>query len=140
MLTFAAHVDVETGLLDAMESRLDRADGLLNAVGDELLSFEERAFATSGFGQWTPNDPVTVAAKGGGTVLVDTGTLLRELTSRGAVKVSADSVELVTTHAGAVMAARGARGAPVRVATPAPDPRTMSRISDTLLTALTGGR
>lgn len=41
----------------------------------------QRAFETSGFGQWPPNKPSTIARKGSDRPLIDTGQLRRSITS-----------------------------------------------------------
>lgn len=100
---------------------LDQPRPLLKDLADEVAAYEREVFTTSDDGRWAANDPLTVALKGSARPLVDTGSLLRELTSPQSVKIGNDSVSLTTSHVGAVMAKRGARGAPVREAIPTPD-------------------
>jgi hypothetical protein len=115
-------VDVDTRpaarLLSAVRGRVERPRPVLDALADELVEREARAFATNGFGRWGALAPATVRAKGHGRVLVDTGGLLRQLTSRTAVRVTGSSVEVSTNHAGAYFNRVGARGMPKRDAVP----------------------
>jgi phage gpG-like protein len=50
-------------------------------IGKVAEEFVDQAFATSGFGQWPPNSPVTIARKGSDKPLIDTGQLRRAITS-----------------------------------------------------------
>lgn len=136
MLTITAEVDA--GLLDAMLQQLEQPRALLEVAGEAMIEYQQEVFATQGFGSWEGNDPVTVAEKGSGRVLVDMGNLLDELTSPGSLKYSGDTVTLSTSHLGAVMAKRGARGAPVRNASPPPQNRHLEQWADRILGALVG--
>lgn len=53
--------------------------------------FVQQAFETSGFGQWAPNKPTTVQAKGSDKPLIDTGQLRRAITSDVAKKGQIES-------------------------------------------------
>lgn len=55
-----------------------KAYGILGAVG---VGFIQQAFETGGFGQWEPNAPATIAAKGSSAPLIDTGQLRRAISS-----------------------------------------------------------
>lgn len=115
-------VDVDTRpgvrLLAAVRGRVERPRPVLDALADELVDRERRAFATSGFGRWGALAPATVRAKGHGRILVDTGGLLRQLASRTSVQVTSSSVEIATNHPGAYFNRVGARGMPKRDAVP----------------------
>lgn len=50
-------------------------------LGAKALEFVLEAFATSGFGQWAPNAPATIAKKGSDRPLIDWGELRRAQTS-----------------------------------------------------------
>lgn len=89
--------DVEVDHADAsdrLESAADRVESraLLSMVGEELTDWETELFATSGRGQWRPLHPRTIALKGSARILVDSGTLMRALTSRA--EISGDTVSL----------------------------------------------
>lgn len=69
-------------LLAFMEKRADillkdgDAERFFRAVGAFGQGVVQEAFATGGFGQWPPNAPSTIAAKGGkDSPLIDTGAL-----------------------------------------------------------------
>lgn len=76
------------GILAAMSSNMvkramEAADykkvfKILGAVGE---TFVQKAFETSGFGQWAPNSPRTIAAKGSSKPLIDTAQLRRGISS-----------------------------------------------------------
>lgn len=51
---------------------------LLGIKAEELV---QMAFETGGFGQWAPNKPATVAAKGSAAPLIDTSQLRRAIAS-----------------------------------------------------------
>jgi hypothetical protein len=50
-------------------------------LGAKALEFVLMGFETAGFGQWAPNKPATIAAKGSDQPLIDTGQLRRAQTS-----------------------------------------------------------
>ena len=50
-------------------------------LGAAALAIVLKGFETGGFGQWAPNKPSTIAAKGSASVLIDTGQLRRAQTS-----------------------------------------------------------
>ncbi|MEJ7846434.1 MAG: hypothetical protein WKF93_12395 [Acidimicrobiales bacterium] len=106
--------------LDGMVRRSSDATPLLQILGDELLEYAAGAFATRGYGQWATLDPATVRAKGNGRVLVDNGGLLADLTSRGSLRRSGETVTLSTDETSAGYLKRGARGMPQRNPTPPP--------------------
>lgn len=137
MLEIRAQVD--TGLLDDITQRLDHPRPLLEVAGDALIDYEREAFASSGFGTWANNDPETVMEKGSSRVLVDSGNLLRDLTSRSSLRFDDDSVTLSTDKVGAIMAKRGARGAPKRNAAPKPSSQHVEGWAERILGALLGG-
>lgn len=73
------------GDIEALEYLIEQGDtGLLdivaNAVALGAVETIDEAFATSGFGEWAPNSPITVAMKGSAMPLVDTGRLRGAIT------------------------------------------------------------
>ena len=53
---------------------------LAQAVGVSALEQIQEAFDTEGFGEWTPNSPATIRAKGSESPLIDTGRLRNAIT------------------------------------------------------------
>ena len=53
---------------------------LAQAVGVSALEQIQEAFDTEGFGEWTPNSPATIRAKGSEMPLIDTGNLRNSIT------------------------------------------------------------
>ncbi len=137
---FEIRAEVDTGLLTDIRQRLDSPRLLLEVAGDALIDYEREAFASSGFGSWASNDPDTVIEKGSTRVLVDTGGVLRDLSSRSSLKFTDDSVTLSTDKVGAIMAKRGARGAPKRNAAPKPTSQHVEKWAEQILGALVTGR
>lgn len=137
---FEIRAEVDTGLLADIRQRLDSPRLLLDVAGDALIDYERQAFASRGFGAWATNDPDTIAEKGSGRVLVDTGAVLRDLTSRSSLRFTDDTVTLATQQLGAIMAKRGARGAPKRNPAPKPDSQHVEQWAERILGALISGR
>lgn len=67
-------------LLDNIHDRLQRPDGLLDVLVDEIHDYERDVFATGGHGTWPALSPNTTRQKSG-QILVDGGDLLEALTS-----------------------------------------------------------
>lgn len=132
--------EVDTGLLADIRQRLDQPRFLLEVAGDAIADYEKDAFASRGFGAWAGNDPETVLEKGSARVLVDTGGVLRDLTSRAGQRIEGDSVTVSTDKVGAIMAKRGARGAPKRDAAPKPTSQHVEKWAEVILGALVTGR
>lgn len=57
---------------------IKRVYALLGAKAEEIV---DNAFATGGFGEWPPNSPRTIAAKGSDKPLIDTQQLRKSITS-----------------------------------------------------------
>jgi phage gpG-like protein len=76
ILNYAASADVR-GLL--LKGEKKKALGKLGVFAENII---QKAFDTAGFGQWAPNSPRTIAAKGSSHPLVDTGALRRSVTSK----------------------------------------------------------
>lgn len=57
-------------------------NGILRNLGIACEHVIQRAFATSGFGQWAPNAPSTIRKKGSSKPLIDTRQLARSVTSK----------------------------------------------------------
>lgn len=95
-------------------------DTVFDLLGKSLVEHEERAFATGGFGEWAPLSPATLAAKNGGRILVNTGRLEQVLTSPGGIRTEGDTVSTAPDKIAGFLRA-GARGAPKRNPTPAPE-------------------
>lgn len=121
---------------------MDNPKSLLLLMADEIRDYEKTVFASAGLGTWGALDPSTVAEKHGGRILVDTGGLLKSLTSRGGggvQRIAGDSVTVATTEISAVMAQRGARGMPKRNPAPKPSSGIVQGWARTLLGALIDG-
>ena len=98
LLTIAATTTAASQMVDGIADRLERPRNILGRMGEELIDHEEELFASEGHGEWPALDPMTVAAKGSGRLLVDTGQLLADLTSNSAIRIEDDSVEVSTSH------------------------------------------
>ncbi len=137
-------IDVDTAAGRALLGELvDVINGdrrMRDLAGDLLADYEAEVFGTQGFGQWAPNDPSTVRAKGSGRVLVDTGGLMAEMTSQGSVRSDGDGYAITTDRESAGYLKRGARGMPVRDAAPEPTQAVAERWADQVLNLVTGGR
>lgn len=55
-------------------------DKALNLIGVKATNISKDAFQTSGWGEWAPNTPQTIQAKGSSKPLIDTGTLRNSIT------------------------------------------------------------
>lgn len=126
-------------LLGELVDRLEQPRGMQSLLVDVLADYEEQVFGTRGLGRWASDDPDTIAAKGNGRVLVDTGNLLDELTNPiiegEGVRVSAGDAD----YAGFLK--RGSRGMPRRDPAPEPPQGTVEGWAEQLLGYLiTGAR
>jgi len=80
--------DIMKGILDPTiaKSGQSRDEGKIKAglkkVGMAAENLVQMAFQTGGFGWWAPLQPGTIAAKGSGKPLIDTGQLRRSIASR----------------------------------------------------------
>ncbi len=120
-------------IVDEIRSRVEDPRGLLRAAGRELIEYEVEVFATRAFGAWAPLAVATIKSKNSRRVLVDTGGLLRDLTSAGSLRYRGESVSLLTRHPGAEHLEAGARGTPVRDPAPMPPRREVAEWSRNLL-------
>lgn len=133
-------VDIEAAA-DAQQAIIDRLDdssGALRVIGRVLEDYEHDLFATAGRGAWQADDPVTARLKGSSRVLVDSGRLMRNLTT--AKRVGSDAVHV---GAGDAFYARflrdGNRGIPKRNPAPAPDQSTVGDWARKLVQYLVDG-
>lgn len=138
MLSIDVDIDGPVELLDAMVGRLDNSRGLMTLLAHELEDYEKDVFRTRAGGRWAADDPDTVDLKGSGQVLVDSGALLRQLTS---ATISGDSV---VVDQGSVFYARflrdGNRGMPKRDPAPAPTDAHVRRWAEQLVGYVVTGR
>lgn len=58
-----------------------KAKEAFELMGIKAEEFVQQAFSTSGFGQWKPNAPLTIAIKGSSKPLIDTSQLRRSISS-----------------------------------------------------------
>lgn len=74
---------VETLEKTGAKERIERGEikGLYRQMGIAAEGVVQRAFATGGYGNWEPNKPATIAAKGSSAPLIDTAELRRSITS-----------------------------------------------------------
>ncbi len=56
--------------------------GILKNIGVACEAAIQRAFASTGFGQWRPDKPATIRRKGSDSPLIDTGEFRRAVTSQ----------------------------------------------------------
>lgn len=135
-------VEVDTtqakALLDAISGKVETAGPILDLLGDLLRVYEAELFASQGFGTWAPLAAITVAQKGHGRVLVDTGGLLRALTSPNAVRVVGEAVVISTIERSAGYLKKGARGMPKRDPAPEPPARVQRTWADKVTDYLLG--
>lgn len=68
----------------SIRAMIEKGDikGVYARLGFEAQNVIQGAFSTSGFGQWPPNAPSTVAAKGSSKPLIDTAQLRKSITSK----------------------------------------------------------
>lgn len=59
-----------------------KVDEYLKKVGAAATNLVVKAFMTSGWGEWRPNAPMTIALKGSDKPLIDKGELWQSITSR----------------------------------------------------------
>lgn len=78
-----------------VKSAFARADykEIFQLLGAKALEFVQMGFATRGWGQWAPNKPATIKAKGSDAPLIDEGQLRRaqsfDVVKKGEAGVSA---------------------------------------------------
>lgn len=138
MLVVDVVLEGPTSRLQGMADRLTHTGPLMKMLAHGLEEYEREVFATSGRGTWAPDDPDTVELKGTGRTLVDSGNLLRELTS---AKISGDTVRVVNGDAFYARFLRdGDRGMPRRNPAPAPPRSTVSKWADQVLGYVIDGR
>lgn len=137
-LLIAADVTGTAEQLAGIRRRLDDGRGLLQQCGLLLEEYERDVFATRGRGQWASLDSDTVELKGSTRVLVDTGNLLKNLTS---AKVEGESVVVNQGDAYYGRFLRdGERGMPRRDPAPEPSGSVRETWSEQLLGYLVDGR
>jgi phage gpG-like protein len=133
-----AEVDADLLQLQEIINRLEQPADLNRLMGNLLVDFEREVFATRGRGAWQADDEVTIAAKGGAQVLVDSGNLLRELTDP---HIDGESVFVDQGDATyAIFQQRGARGMPERDPAPEPSDSVVDGWTDQLLGFILEGR
>lgn len=138
MLIVDVDVSAPAALLDGMIGRLENQRTLMGVLAHGLEEYEEDVFASRGRGQWAPDDPDTIEAKGSGRVLVDSGDLLRNLTT---ARIQGDTVSVVQGDAFYGSFLRdGDRGMPRRDPAPAPERRDVERWAEQLLGYIVDGR
>ncbi len=67
----------------SVKEAIERKDykAVFKLLGALAEGYVQKAFESSGYGQWAPNSPTTVARKGSSKPLIDTGQLRRSITS-----------------------------------------------------------
>lgn len=124
--------------LRQMSTRASSTRPLMTLLARDLEDYERDVFATRGFGAWPADDSDTVEQKGGTRVLIDTGGLLRQLTSARIMG------ETVIVDEGSKFYARflrdGDRGMPRRDPAPRPERRHVQKWADRLLRFIVTGR
>lgn len=127
-------------MLRGIRDRLNSSQSLLSVLEDDLQQYESEAFASSGFGAWAPLNPATIAMKGNGRILVDSGGLLDELTSGSAAEISGETLTIRSRAPYAGFLKRGARGAPPRDPVPQPDRGDVSEWAQNMIRYAVDGR
>lgn len=125
-------------MLHDLTGRLNRPEHLLDVLVDKVHEYERDVFASGGNGAWPALSPATVALKGSGQILVDSGSLLDALTSSedlmgDAAEVTAASVPYAHFHK------TGTGRMPARDPAPEPDSGVVEGWAHTLLDEITGG-
>lgn len=110
---------------------------VLNLIGEAMTDYEVALFAAGGRGQWAALDAATIAAKGHGRVLIDTGDLMQAAT--GAYTVMGDDVTVNLPEYAQYLRA-GARGMPRRDPAPVPEGATLEEWADQVLSYMLEGR
>jgi hypothetical protein len=122
-------IDVEASaaerMVDGIHQRTDNARPLLDLLVDEVHDYESELFATGGHGQWAGAD------------LIDTGTLMRELTSNETLAGEDAHVDADVAYAKYLKG--GARGAPPRDPAPEPPAGLVASWAHLLLGAIVDG-
>jgi phage gpG-like protein len=94
-------IDIETrgaaqaaASIAALGTRSEDLEPIGDQVADIVNASNRRRFQTEGAGTWAPLDPATVERKGSSRLLVDTGSLLRAMTSERARQTSRDELAI----------------------------------------------
>lgn len=129
------------GILAPLSDRLDDPTPVLQAGVKWVQRREADVFRTGNGGSWAPDAMSTLRGKSGRQVLVDKGDLLADLTedhasSDAEIDYGSDSVTIATRKTSALMAQRGARGAPARNPVPPLSGGELDDLTATLLGAL----
>jgi hypothetical protein len=137
-LEVAVDASAPRGHLEQMLRRTNDQRGLMGILARDLEDYERDVFATRGFGAWDGLDADTVEQKGSSRVLVDTGGLLRQLTS---ARIMGETVIVDQgTHFHARFLREGDRGMPRRDPAPRPTRRHVERWADHVLGYIVRGR
>lgn len=124
--------------LEQMVGRVNNQRGLMGILARDLEDYERQAFATRGFGTWPADDADTVDQKGSSRVLVDTGGLLRQLTS---ARILGDTVIVDQgSHFHARFLRDGDRGMPRRNPAPKPTRTHVQKWAEHVLGYIVRGR
>jgi hypothetical protein len=124
--------------LRQMSQRAGDARPLMTLLARDLEDYERDVFTTRGFGAWPADDSDTVEQKGSTRVLVDTGGLLRQLTS---ARIMGETVIVDQgSHFYARFLRDGDRGMPRRNPAPRPERRHVQKWADNLVHFIITGR
>lgn len=124
--------------LRQMSARAASPRPLMTLLARDLEDYEKEAFSTRGFGTWPADDSDTVDQKGSSRVLVDTGGLLRQLTS---ARIMGETVIVDEgSHFEARFLRDGDRGMPRRNPAPKPTSSHVQKWADRLLRFIVTGR
>lgn len=138
MITVDAQVRPAAKQVGEMRQRLDQPRQLMEILAHGLEDYEKRMFATRGEGKWAGNDEETLEQKSGSRVLVDTGRLMRQLTSARILG------ETVVVDRGSAFYADfhrdGDRGMPRRNPAPKPARRHVEQWAEQLAVYVVTGR
>lgn len=77
-----AQADATAQMKEVSKNPRRTAKKVLDRVGIAAENLVQEAFATRGFGSWTPNAPATIALKGSDAPLIDTAQLRHAVDSR----------------------------------------------------------
>lgn len=124
-------------MLEGITDRVEDPRPALRVIGDDLVERERERFATGG--RWRKLSAATIRAKGHGRRLVDSGNLMRSLTTSSAITVTDDYVEISTDVWPAKLLRSGTKHMPARNPVPGASKKERVDWTDVMARAMVGG-